>query len=385
MTGATDQQIFDEVTDLLAGIGERREEIAALRRLPPDLVAALRTAGAFRIALPVVRGGPEMSPRRQTELVELLSRADPSVGWCVMIGSDSSYFGAFMDPAAADGLFADPDCITAGHVQPAGRAIEADGQLRVNGRWAFGSGCTHADVIVGGCLVFDDDAPRMLAGGRPDWRIVAAPADEYEIIDTWYTTGLAGSGSNDYAATDLVVPVEHAFSFYDQPRRPEPLFAFPGMFVANMSGVPLGLARRAIDLVVELAQDKLVMPEMVMMREQARVQIDVARAETALGSARAYVYESLDRLWDVLNRGQEPDPGLRRALTLSRANSFRVARDVTQLMCDTAGASSVYTSHPLGGLLRDAITMKQHVVAQDRVIEMVGANLLTGSALLPVL
>ena len=54
-------------------------------------------------------------------------------------------------------------------------------------------------------------------------------------------------------------------------------------------------------------------------------------------------------------------------------------------MCDTAGGSSIYTKNPLERLLRDVITINQHVVAQDRVLEMVGASLLTGSELMPVL
>ena len=109
--------------------------------------------------MPKARGGPEMTPREQTEIVEMLSHADPSVGWCVMIGSDAPYFGSFMDPDVADKLFADPDAITAGLVQPAGQAQVADGGYVVRGRWAFGSGCTHADVLVGGVLVMEGDAP----------------------------------------------------------------------------------------------------------------------------------------------------------------------------------------------------------------------------------
>ncbi len=154
------QEIQDAVAALVPEIGRRGDEIAELRRLPPDLVSSLREAGAFRIALPKARGGPEMTPREQTQLVEVLSRADASVGWCVMIGSDAPYYGSFMDTDVADKLFADPDAITAGLVQPAGQAhVDGDG-YRVSGRWAFGSGCTHADVIVGGCLVFESNAPR---------------------------------------------------------------------------------------------------------------------------------------------------------------------------------------------------------------------------------
>ncbi len=76
---------------------------------------------------------------------------------------------------------------------------------------------------------------------------------------------------------------------------------------------------------------------------------------------------------------------VRTAIILSRAHAFRAARDVTQLMCDTVGGSSIYRTNPLERLLRDIITINQHVVAQDRVLEMVGASLLTGSELMPVL
>lgn len=379
------QEILEAVTALVPEIERRGDEIAELRRLPADLVSSLRAAGAFRIALPKARGGPEMTPRAQTELVEVLSHADASVGWCVMIGSDAPYYGSFMEPDAAEKVFADPDAIAAGLLQPAGQArVHGDGFM-VSGRWAFGSGCTHADVIVGGCLVFEGDAPRA-AGDRPfDWRVVAAPAEAFEILDTWHTTGLAGSGSNDYTATDVYVPAEHTFSFFEPTRRSEPLYRFSAMFATNMSGVPLGIARRAVEIVRDLAAEKLIVPELVLMKDMTRVQLAVAEAETTLGAARAYVYDSLDRLWETVTAGDVPSPEVRTAIILSRAHAFRAARAVTQLMCDTAGGSSIYTKNPLERLLRDAITINQHVVAQERVLEMVGASLLTGSELMPVL
>jgi alkylation response protein AidB-like acyl-CoA dehydrogenase len=156
------------------------------------------------------------------------------------------------------------------------------------------------------------------------------------------------------------------------------------MFVANMPGVPLGIARRAIDIVRELAPGKLVLPEMVMMAELPRVQIAVARAETMLGAARAFVYESLDRLWATVISGDEVSMPVRHAVSLSRAHAFRTAREVTQLMCDTVGGSSIYRSHPIERLLRDITTVNQHIVAQERILEMVGGSALTGSEMPPV-
>jgi alkylation response protein AidB-like acyl-CoA dehydrogenase len=377
--------ILDSARALVPRIRAQSDEIARQRRLPAALVTELRRAGVFRMPMPRACGGPEMTPREQTEVVEILSAADPSVGWCVMIGSDGGFYGAFLDEAVARKLYADLDAVTAGLLQPAGRAVRVDGGYRVSGRWGFGSGCTHADVLVAGCVVFAGDAPVTAARGLPEWRVMMAPASEWQILDTWYTTGLAGSGSNDYTATDLFVPAEHTFSLLEPARRREPLYAFNGMFFANMHGVALGLARRAIDAVRELAETKIVLPEMVKLRDVPRVRAALARAEMQLGAARAYTYETLDAIWEQLVGGAPLTREQRVAIALSRVHAFRVAREVAQAMVDTAGTSAIYASSPLDRLLRDAITMSQHVVVQERLIEMIGGMLVGQDSPMPFL
>ena len=299
-------EILAAARALAREIESRAAEIAALRRLPADLVAKLKSAGVFRMPMPRAWGGPEMAPRAQVEVIEVLSAADPSVGWCAMIGSDAGFYSAFLEDEPARKLFPDLDCVTAGLIQPAGQARRTDGGYRVSGRWAFGSGCTHADVIAAGCIVLEDEKPVITKRGLPESRVVMAPASSWRILDTWYTTGLAGSGSNDYTVDGLFVPAEHSFSLFDAPRRREPLYAFNGMFFANMHGVPLGLARRAIDTVRALAAQKRGLPEFVLLKDLPRVRGALARAEMMLGAARAYTYETLDSVWaSLVERFQE--------------------------------------------------------------------------------
>ena len=255
------------------------------------------------------------------------------MGWCAMIGSDAPYYGAFLAPEAAEELWPSIDAVTAGQIPPNGRARPVDGGYVVDGRWAFGSGCTHADVIVGGCLVMDGDAPRFV-DGRPDVAVMCAPASSWTVLDTWHTTGLAGSGSNDYTATELFVPERHAFRFSDPVQRPEPLYGWPGMFFINMAGVALGLARRAIDETTAIVSEKMLVPEMVLLRDTSRARLAIAQAEAAFGAARAYVYDSLDRFWDAVVAGDAPSIDVRVAVALSRAHSFRVAREMSEAMCD---------------------------------------------------
>jgi alkylation response protein AidB-like acyl-CoA dehydrogenase len=376
---------IDAARALAPEVSARADEIARARRLPADLVAQLKRAGVFRMPMPRAWGGPELGPREQTEVVEILSAADPSVGWCAMIGSDGGFYGAFLEEAPARALYPDLDYVTAGMLQPAGRAQRVAGGYRVTGRWGFGSGCTHAEVLVGGCLVFDGDTLETTPAGRPAWRVAMAPAAAWTVLDTWHTTGLAGSGSHDYTAEDLFVPDEHTFSLTEKVRRPEPLYAFNGMFFANMRGVPLGLARRAIDCAIAVAEKKVVMPEMTRLRDVPRVRAALARAQMQLGAARAYTYETLDRVWEQLQTRGELSLDLRVAMSLSRIHAFRVAREVAQAMVDTIGASAIYATSPLDRLLRDAITMSQHVVAQERVVEMIGGMLVGETPPIPFL
>jgi alkylation response protein AidB-like acyl-CoA dehydrogenase len=366
-------EILSNARKLAPQVAARAEEIAKLRRLPADLVDELKRAGVFRMPMPAAWGGPEMSPRAQNEVVEVLSAADPSVGWCVMIGSDAGFYASFLEEAAARALYPELDLVTAGLLQPAGRALRVPGGYRVSGRWAFGSGSTHADVIVGGCLILADGQPVLTPAGLPEFRVMLAPASSFQVLDTWYTTGLAGSGSHDYVTEDLFVPAAHSFSLLEPARRKEPLYRFNGMFFINMHGVALGLARRAIDELRDLAEKKMLLPELVLMRNAPRVRGALARAEGMLGAARAYTYETLDRVWEALNREGRLSHELRLHVSLSRVNAFQTARDVAQLMLDTAGSSGIYASSPLDRLLRDAITLRTHVAVQERLMEQVAA------------
>ena len=63
----------------------------------------------------------------------------------------------------------------------------------------------------------------------------------------------------------------------------------------------------------------------------------------------------------------------RRDVGLSRIHAHRMAAEVAQLMFDTAGPAAVYASSPLDRLLRDAVTINQHLLFNDGVLEELGA------------
>lgn len=371
--------IIAAVRALEPTLGARREEADALGQLPTDIVQSLRAAGCFRLAMPPEWGGPDLTPMEQVTVIEELSRIDTAFGWCVMIGMDSGLYSRYLQPDTAREMFPHLDMIVAGQIAPLGKAHESSGGFRVDGHWRFGSGCTHADWIVGGCMVHRDGNPVLGPDGRPVTRIVVMPPSEVTVLDaTWRTTGLAATGSHDYTVADLFVPTEHTLSL-DEPVHQGPLTRRSDALVRKMPGVALGAGRAALDFVQRIAVDRLEGGSSTTWANTPRVQSAVGHCERRLAAARSFVFSSLEDQWEHLLEARPMDAKVRADAALSRYESFRASQDVAQTLYDLVGGDSIYTERtPLDRALRDMTTACQHVVAQRRMLEWCGQILLGG-------
>jgi hypothetical protein len=144
-------------------------------------------------------------------VIEELSIADASTRWCAMIGVDGGYMTAYIDQAIAREMYPDIDSVTAITFAPPGKAVKTKNGFIAKGRWPFGSGCQHATWLIGHFVVFDGDAPCLLPNGLPETRFGLVPKEEAEILDTWTSNGLRGSGSHDWMVKDRFIPEERTF------------------------------------------------------------------------------------------------------------------------------------------------------------------------------
>src|SRR6266446_1097267 len=211
--GKEDSSVLQAAIGLAEEIRAASDEIETGRRIPQSIAAAMKEAGVFGMAMPYAWGGPELDPLTQIRVIEALAMADGSVGWCAMIGCDTGYISAFLDQDVARAMF--PDLLSAmgAAATPTGTATLVPGGYRVSGRFPFVSGCHHCEWVWLGCNVIEHGAPRVNANGVPETRQCLLRLKQCEILDTWYTTGLRGTGSNDVAVHDQFVPAEHSFSF----------------------------------------------------------------------------------------------------------------------------------------------------------------------------
>jgi alkylation response protein AidB-like acyl-CoA dehydrogenase len=336
----------------------------------------MKEVGIFRMAVARAYGGLELPPALQVRVIEELSRFDGSVGWCAMIGGAAGYLGGFLAPPVARRLFGHIDGIAAGQVAPMGRADVVAGGYRVTGRWRFASGCRHATVLMGGCTIYERGEPQRLADGQPAIRLMLMPVSACTIIDTWQTTGMRGTGSHDFVAQDVFVPTEESVSFFDPPQCPGPLYSLPHLFLVGHTGVPLGIARGAIDTVLALSTQKVMWPAQRLLREEGQVQETVAWAEVALGAARSYAYDTIDELWQTLCRGEKPSPRLRSLYRAMMVYVHRVGKEIVEAMYDTASTSAIFQPNPLDRYMRDILTACQHRVVHAKIYRPAGRLLL---------
>jgi indole-3-acetate monooxygenase len=352
-----------ELADLARGMAD---QIDSGRRLPAELVGALRDSGLLRAGAPVEVDALELPAGTALRCAEEVARGDASAGWCVSIAITSSLLVAYLPSVSRDELFGDGRGVAAGVWAPHGKARRVSGGVVVSGRWAFCSGITHADVLFAGCVLEDRPA------------VVALPTEQLQILDTWHTLGLRGTGSHDTVADEVFVPNERVVSIFDGPVIDRPLYRFPpfGFFAACITAAAMGNARAAIDDFVELACAKKGVASSRTLAERSTVQAAVAAAESALEAARAGYYQAIDAAWQA-SQDEPPVPlEARTRLRLAATHGVRISADVVRTMYDLAGGSAIYDGAPLQRRFRDAFTATAHFQVNEASRELPGRILL---------
>jgi indole-3-acetate monooxygenase len=371
-TGSELDNAIDRASALARAVAASSERE---RALPPTLVDELRATGLMRGCAPSALGALEAPPATALSGAERIARGDASAGWCVSIAATSSLLSAYLPEEGAAEIFGDPRTVAAGVWAPRGKAAVVDGGLRVSGRWSFCSGISHSEWLFAGCVLDDPAAEKE----GPVLRVATFPKAELEILDTWHTSGLRGTGSHDAVADDLFVPEHHVLSLVDSgPRIDAPLYRFPifGFFALSIAAAALGNARGAIDDLSELAAAKTGQGSSRVLAERPATQAAVGEAEAALRAARALFYEAIEEAWAASQQDEPVAESLRLGLRLAATHAVRTSADVARSMYDLGGGTAIYEDSPLQRRFRDAHAATAHFQVNPAMWELTGRLLL---------
>lgn len=355
------------------------EEAERLGTLPAASVGALQASGLFGLLVPAELGGMEAGLPTLIEVVSELSRADGSAAWCLgnaALGSGTA--GAQLPSEGARRVFAGRgDVPMAGGFVPRNRARPVEGGYELSGRWAFGSGCRHAEWIVVTAATGEGEAA---PGAIPEARVFLVPRERVEIHDNWQAAGLEGTASCDYSLDECSVAAELSFPLLGSaPLRGGALHRLPMLTVAAAvhGSFALGLGARALDEIAGIATGRLRLGSAERLAERGSFQQQFGRAAAALRAARLLVTDAFGDVWRTAEAGDPASPRQGAEALLATVHANRTSADVARFAFRAAGATALFRSHPLQRCLRDVEAAGQHIVVGDESFER-GAQVLLG-------
>ncbi|MBV9858555.1 MAG: acyl-CoA dehydrogenase family protein [Alphaproteobacteria bacterium] len=369
-----------QVREIMAAQPQAYAEIDEQRELPASIVDALVERGLFRLLLPRSLDGAELRPLDYVPVIEELAKHDASTAWCVNQNSGCSMSAAYLDPAVAREIFGGPRGILAWGPGP-GEAHIVEGGYRVTATWSFASGSHHATWLGCHVPVFGPGGqPYCEPDGSPVVRTMLFPKDRTTFTDIWHVMGLRGTGSDQYSVTDLFVPEAYSPSRDEEAARREDalLYRFSSMqlYASGFAGVALGIARSVLDAFIELARDKIPRGAKRTMRDNNVTQAQVALSQARLFSARAYLFDTLERATEGAARTGRLTLDQRMTIRLAATFAIHQSVAIVDTLYHAAGATAIFNANPFERRFRDIHTVVQQLQGRQQHFETVGQHLL---------
>ncbi len=358
-----DHPIVQRARELQPLVAARADETEAAGRPPLDLIEALTDAGLFRMFIPAAAGGEEVPPLVAFHAVEAVAAADPSTGWVVMLATELSmvtgsleleHLREMIQPDQPGG----PRCRLAGSARPTNSGKRSAGGWIINGVATYASGVDHATHVV---ATFRDEA-------QPDDVYMSLlDAEQGEIVRTWDTMGLRGTGSHDFRSENVFAPDARTLKVGSRPHAQGPNWRIPDSGIATWlqnGGQALGAAQGAIDEVVRHATRVASRSDSRTLAEREQFRVALGRAQARVGSARSYVREMGTIAWQSVLAG-EPDRDAVALWRLANVNAVHAATEAVELLFPAAGTNAIHRRWTLERRFRDLQVARRHNAGLD--------------------
>ncbi len=358
-------------------IRERARDAEIARRPLDEVIEAVRDSGLFSMMVPKRYGGDELDIDTFFEVVLILSEADAAMGWLIGFYIEHAYWLAAYPESVQDEMYGDANHVLAPVTFnfAGGTAAPGDGGYSVSGRWSWGTGIVHATWVMAGCMATGAD-------GKPTPMMFLLPRDEVETIDTWYISGMCGTGSLDFAIDSVFIPDERALPFSGfldgtsgiAERFDAPLYSIPLVPILGFAaGLPcLGAARQARAAFAEQIKGKIEVTGMVKgegnFASIAEASLTIDAAELLLRSVLA----------DMMDKRGDASPEERSSWMTKISHAVFLCRDATQSIASFTGASGAMLDSPIQRCGRNISAAANHVIFDresrygDHVRQLIG-------------
>ena len=330
------------------------------RKVPQANIDALQEAGFFLALQPANWGGYELDPQDFFRMQMAIAEACMSTAWAGGIVSVHAFQIALMDCRAQQDVWGD-DIHTriSSSYAPMGKVEEVEGGFRFSGRWGWSSGCDHCTwALLGGIL--------------PDgtYRTFLVPRSDYQIIDTWQSMGLQGTGSNDIVVDDVFVPDYRTHKQSDGFAGTNPgvsdnspvLYHMPWaqLFIRVVSTPAIGAARDALSLYQALVTRKA-SGDITKLAGDTGTQTRIAEARNEIEEMSAVLFRNFDSMMLALREGENIALDDRILYRYQASLVIEKSIEVVDKLFSSAGGSSVFQGSDIQQRFLDIHTARANV------------------------
>jgi alkylation response protein AidB-like acyl-CoA dehydrogenase len=308
-------------------------------------------------------------------VMEELGKADASTAWSVNQNATFGTFAARMAPHVAREIWIDtPRSAVSNTPAPTAKAVAVPGGYRVTGNQPFSTGCRHASWVAAHGTIIDNGEVRS-RDGKPDTRYFLVPVAQAQILDTWHTRGMRGTGTNNFAVNDVFVPEERTV-FRGAPLiTGGPRYRIPQTlsFAGGDAAIALGVARSCLEAFYDHAGKNTQRFAKGLLRNEPLIQFKVGQAEAALRSGRAFLMEAVADMWNAAmadNVTMEARAHLRVATT----HAIRLAAEVVESVYTLSGAAAIFEGRLIQRHFQDIHVITQHVQGRLTNYEVAGQH-----------
>jgi len=245
-----------------------------------------------------------------------------------------------------------------------GRVTPTEGGFRLSGRWPFSSGSDHCQWVFVGAFVPTPE------GQPPDMRTFLVPRADYRVEDTWHTSGLRATGSNDVVIEDAFVPDWRTHRFTDGFRCKSPgnevnlgpLYRLPfgQVFVRSVSTSAIGIAQGALDLYREGTRAHVSRADAGEAVLEPDAQVALAEAEARLDAIRLVFRRDFDVMLEAVRDGRRISVEDRVGYRYNSARVTQQCLEIVDTMFALSGGRAIYSAHPLNRYFQDIHAARAH-------------------------
>jgi alkylation response protein AidB-like acyl-CoA dehydrogenase len=345
--------------DIIRGTAPQAEQTGMLH---PDQLEVIYRRKWFRLLVPEIYSGLQISLPDLVRLQEAISWTDGSTGWVVTLCSGAGWFGGFISPEVSQTVFNSNNVCLAGSGAASGTAEITDNGYLINGTWKYATGAHHATHITANCIIKEGNKTVLDADGEPLVLPFIFDKEDVNVLPAWKYIGMVATGSDSFEVKNLEITVDRQFKIDSAAAVVnDPLYRYPFLQLAEATlAVNLsGLAIHFMDLCENVFNEKAKQPRLT--NGQKELLTDVLESSrTAINLLRKDFFEAVDQSWHtIMEHAAVPDDQLTHVSITSRKLAHAARENVDRLY-PLCGLIAAKTDTNINRVWRDLHTASQH-------------------------